>query len=103
MGGLLNNEDFALALSKLSGYNCQFMTFKKNVEQQLQSNINGLVSIGYSPFQFNKVVLINRDGTIESISEPWWNQHISIRIDNDGNVYMTQSGWESMRLRIACL
>lgn len=103
MGGLLKKETFALELSKLSGYNCQFVTFKQNEEQKLPEKMTGLVSIWYSPFQFNKVVLIKSGGTIESIAEPWYNNSISLRVDDDGNVYLKQTAWPSMKFRIACL
>lgn len=104
MGGLLKNETFALSLSQLSGYNCQFVAFKQSEEQKLPEKCTGLVSIGYSPFQFNKVVLINpKNKTIESIAEPWWNGGVSLRVDDEGEVYLTQTSWPSMRFRIACL
>ena len=46
VGGLLKTQEFALSLSRLSGYGCQFINLRKGIEQKLPDSVSGLVSIG---------------------------------------------------------
>lgn len=103
VGELLKNEDFALDIATLSGYNCQFITLVKNVEQKLPYSVTGLISIGYSPFLYNKILKIGTGGAIEHVTSPWWNSNISFRTDSAGYLYITQTGWESMKFRVSSL
>lgn len=86
----------------MSGYNCQFITLAKGIEQKLPKSVSGLMSIGYSPFSYNKIVKIV-SGKIEPIADPWWDSNISIRLDEEGYLYLTQTGWGSMTFRISSL
>ena len=105
MGGLLETQEFALALSSLSGYSCQFITLAKNVEQKIPMALTGLISISYSPFSYKKIVKItpSPNKTIEEVANPWWNSNLSLRLDEEGYLYLTQTGWGSMTFRISSL
>ncbi len=140
MGGLLKTQEFALSLSKLSGYGCQFINLRKGIEQKLPDSVTGLVSIGYSPFNYNKVVKIKpvqqgieqklpdsvtglvsigyspfnynkvvkikpvQQGTdIEELTWPWWGGSLSLRLDDEGYLYLKQTMWDSMIFRVTSL
>lgn len=106
VGGLLKTQEFALSLSILSGYGCQFINLRKGIEQKLSDSVSGLVSIGYSPFNYNKVVIIKpvQQGTdIEELTQPWWGSSLSLRLDGEGYLYLKQTMWDSMILRVTSL
>lgn len=104
MGELLKNETFALELSNKSGYNCQYITLEKGIEQKLPISVTGVISIGYSPFSYNKVVKIpSATTTIEIIEDSWWGNKLSLRKDEEGDIYLTQNLWDSQRLRITSI
>ena len=105
-GGLLKTQEFALSLSILSGYGCQFINLRKGIEQKLPDSVTGLVSIGYSPFNYNKVVKIKpvQQGTdIEELTWPWWGGSLSLRLDGEGYLYLKQTMWDSMIFRVTSL
>lgn len=89
----------------MSGYSCQIITLTNGIEQRLPSALTGLISIGYSPFSYNKIVKITPapNRAIETLTEPWWNSKISLRLDEEGYLYLTQTNWESMTFRISSL
>ena len=106
VGGLLKTQEFALSLSILSGYGCQFINLRKGIEQKLPDSVTGLVSIGYSPFNYNKVVKIKpvQQGTdIEELTWPWWGGSLSLRLDGEGYLYLKQTMWDSMIFRVTSL
>lgn len=104
VGGLLKNETFALSLSQLSGYNCQFMTLDRGIEQQLPIPVSGVISIGYSPYSYNKIVKVSSTNiTVETIADPWWGNSISVRIDDEGKIFLKQTQWDSQKLRIVSI
>lgn len=106
VGGLLKTQEFALSLSRLSGYGCQFINLRKGIEQKLPDSVTGLVSIGYSPFNYNKVVKIKpvQQGTdIEELTWPWWGGSLSLRLDGEGYLYLKQTMWDSMIFRVTSL
>lgn len=92
-------------MSKLSGYNCQFITLTIGVEQKLPNAVTGLISISYSPFSYNKIVKItpSPNKIIEEVANPWWNSNLSLRLDEEGYLYLTQTRWNSMTFRISSL
>ena len=104
VGGLLKNEAFALSLSALSGYNCQFMTLNKGIEQQLPISVSGVISIGYSPYSYNKIVKVSSANlSVETIADSWWGDELSVRVDDEGKIFLKQTQWNSQKLRIVSL
>lgn len=40
---------------------------------------------------------------IEILTEPWWSKNLSLRLGEEGYLYLTQTGWDSMTFRISSL
>ena len=103
MGGLLKNKSFSIDILKLAGFNCQFITLKKGIEVELPVGVSGVVSFAYSPFVLNKVVkIIPTLETTESIIDSWWGNELNIRV-SDGIIYLTQTLWDDIELRVISL